>query len=421
MSLRLGILGATRGLEFAFAAKKCGLDVTCAAVCDNYPPVLEKVRARLPEAGFNPAYFTDYGEMLEKGGIDAVIVANNATDHAAAAIAALDRGLAVLSEVLPVQTLGQAVALADAVDRAGGRYAYAENYCFLAANFQLARRFRAGEIGDLVAGEADFINDCSQRWHLLARGLRNHWRNHVPATFYCTHSLAPLFYATRRRPVRVTGFEVKCQDYMRVHGARSGSAAMEVVELDDGSFLRSLHGNLKRPWLSRVRLFGTKGTLETADAGHYTAFVENEAATGYNDYDVKPGDFPAAPDVPPAVQRVPEAFILWSFLGLCAGDRRAAEYAIGLPEALDMFLPGFFAHLSILDGGRPVEIPDFRDPAVRARFRDDRRCTDPSVASGADLLPSYGRGEIVVPDEVYAHEAARLADALAARFHLGMN
>ena len=86
-----------------------------------------------------------------------------------------------------------------------------------------------------------------------------------------------------------------------------------------------------------------------------------------------------------------------------------------------MFLPGFFAYQSILNGGRPVEIPDFRDPAVRARFRDDRRCTDPAVASGRDLLPSYGRGEIVVPDEVYAREAARLADALASKFHLGMN
>lgn len=419
-SLKIGILGATRGLEFAKAAKKCGVGVVFTAVCDDYPPLLEKVKASLPLLGFDVAYYSDYSVMLEESGIDAVIIANSATDHARMAIAALDRGIHVLSEVLPAQTPAQAVALVEAVERSGRHYAYAENYCYFRANFETAMRFRRGEIGDLVAAEADFINDCSQRWHLLTRGLRGHWRNHVPATFYCTHSLGPLLYATGRRPVKVTGFEIKSQDYLRAHGARNGSAAMEIVELDDGSFLKSLHGNLKRPWVTRVHLFGTRGSIESRNAGEFTVYRENEAATGYNDFDTLQGAMSPVPGVGEAIVQTPEAFILAAFSGAIRGDADLAQYSLDVYQALDMFLPGIFAYRSILEGGSPVVIPDFRNPADRDRFRHDNRCTDPGVAAGDDLLPSYSREEIVISDSVYEHEAARSAESLEKKFHLGM-
>ena len=419
--MKIGILGATRGLEFAFAARKCGLDVDVAAVCENYPPLLEKIKNELPKAGFTPRLYTDYAEMISGAGLDGVIIANDATGHAKFAVEALRHGLNVLSEVLPVQTLAEAVALVEAVEASGKRYSYAENYCYFPANFQIARRFRAGEIGDLVVGEADFINDCSQRWHLLTRGLRGHWRNHVPATFYCTHSLAPLIFATRRRPVRVTGFEIAAQDYMVRHGARNGSAALEMVELDNGAFLKSLHGNLKRPWVTRLQLHGTKGSLESRDCGNYRAYIENDRGTGYNDYDTLDGDFPEVEGVPPAVAASPEAFILSNFMGAVAGDKTAIDYGIDVYQALDMFLPGLFAYRSILAGGIPVEIPDFRDEKARCDYRGDNMCTDPRIASGENLQPSYSRGAIAVDDAVYARETTLYAEAIAHKFHMGMN
>lgn len=420
-TFKIGILGATRGLEFAIAAKKCGIEAEFTAICENYAPLVERLRTVLPSLGLNLVIYSDYGEMLEKSGIDGVIIANNATEHSKFAVEALRRGINVLSEVLPCQTMSQAVELIEAVESSGKRYSYAENYCYMAANFQIARRFRSGEIGELVEAESDFINDCSQRWGLLTRGLRRHWRNHVPATFYCTHSLAPLFFATRRRPVRVTGYEVKLQDYMRVHGARNGSAALEMVELDDGSFFKSLHGNLKRPWSSRIHIFGTKGTLESAHPGDYTRYIENSKNTGYNDYDVIKGDFPDIEGVPPAVSANPEAFILWSFIGASKGEPVAIDYGIDIYQALDMFLPGHFGYRSVLKGGIPVDIPDFRDKDVRDAFRNDNMCTDSQIATGESLLPSYSRGEVEIPDSVYEAEAAIYEDIQKNHFRAGMN
>ena len=85
----------------------------------------------------------------------------------------------------------------------------------------------------------------------------------------------------------------------------------------------------------------------------------------------------------------------------------AVEYILGNPvadpitlfEALDMFLPGMFAHFSILDGNKPQQIPDLRDPAQREKYRHDTRCTDSAVA-GDMLLPNTSLASEPIPLEI---------------------
>lgn len=417
--IRIGILGATRGLNFAFAAKKYALELKIAAVCDTFQPLLDKVKDQLPPLGFDPAFFADYSEMLEKADIDAVVIANNANEHAPAAAAALDSGRHVLSECLPTQTPDEAVKLIEAVKRSGKRYSYAENYCYYRANFEAALRFRRGDIGTLVEAEGDFINDCSRRWHLLARGRRDHWRNFVPSTFYCTHSIGPMLYAVRQRPVRVSGFEVQCQDYMRERGARNGSAAQEMIELESGAYIKSLHGNLKHPWVTRMRLYGTRGSLEVQDMCRLTMHLENAAGNGFDSSEIR--DFTPVPGIPENIMNNAEALEIWCFLGAIEGNPVALEYGVDIYAALDMSLPGLYAYRSILDGNRPVEIPDIRYSSGLEQMRGDKRCTDPKTAQGKDLLPSCAHGEIIQPDSVYSHEAALLHEEMEKNFHLGMN
>jgi hypothetical protein len=56
--------------------------------------------------------------------------------------------------------------------------------------------------------------------------------------------------------------------------------------------------------------------------------------------------------------------------------------------------------VSVLEGGIPQAIPDLRDPAVRDRFRNDHRCTDPKAA-GDQLQPSYSKGNPDIAPEIY--------------------
>ena len=73
---------------------------------------------------------------------------------------------------------------------------------------------------------------------------------------------------------------------------------------------------------------------------------------------------------------------------------------IDVYEALDMFLPGLFAHFSVLDGGVPKEIPNLRDKAVRDLWRNNTACTDPKAA-GDMLLPSYSKGNPNIDSAIY--------------------
>ena len=58
-----------------------------------------------------------------------------------------------------------------------------------------------------------------------------------------------------------------------------------------------------------------------------------------------------------------------------------------------------------LAGGIPMDIPDFRDPAVREQYRNDTQCTDPACAAD-QLIPSYSRGNPQIDQSVYDYLAA---------------
>ena len=64
----------------------------------------------------------------------------------------------------------------------------------------------------------------------------------MSAFYYCTHSLGPLIHISGQRPVSVTGFEAPFNDRMWRMGAKAGPFAVEMVTLESGALLKSLHG-----------------------------------------------------------------------------------------------------------------------------------------------------------------------------------
>jgi len=422
--IRIGVLGATRGIDLGVNALAGHPYAELAAICESYAPLRERVREELAKKGTVADCVEDFDQLL-KCDIDAVIIANFANEHAPYAIKALNAGKHVLSEVLPTQTPAEAVALCEAVERSGKIYNYAENYCFFNQNFEMRLRYERGDIGELVDAECDFINDCSGKWHLLTRGGRGHWRNFVPSTFYCTHSIGPMLYISGQRPKFVVGMETPRLPYMAKHGARSGSAAMEIMQLENGAMAKSLNGNLKRPYHTRCRMIGTKGCLE-ADASvqdKLHVYIEGENETSFsheefmpetfikNERTVKFGNFFQNGSYYPVE----------FFIGSILGEKTALKYAIDVYQSLDMALPGLFAFRSILQGSIPLEVPNFRDKQVRGKFRNDNSCTDPKIAKGDELLPSCKEGFVDVPEEIYEREAAKFEDSLKNSFHLGSN
>ena len=99
-TLKLGVLGAGRGLSVAISGKELK-DFSFAALCDKNLATLEKSKNELRDNGFDPkkiTFFSDYGEML-KSDIDAVFVASGVPQHVEHVVMALNAGKHVLSEI----------------------------------------------------------------------------------------------------------------------------------------------------------------------------------------------------------------------------------------------------------------------------------------------------------------------------------
>lgn len=408
--IKIGILGASRGMDFSKRILGDYEYACLTAVCETYNVLRKKTEEFLKENGIDAKCYDNYDEFLDSG-IDAVIIANFANEHCEYAIRALEKGIHVYSEVQPVQTIAEACALSDAVEKSGCVYAYGENYCYSDSSMALRAIYEEGLIGEVACMEGTFINDCSPKWHMLTRGVRDHWRNYVPSTFYCTHSIGPLFFATGRRAVRVNGLEIPRMDYMAVGGARSGSAGMEVMELDNGGIARSLNGNLKHPYEASFRLIGSKGSLAGNSNGlktiEYTGgfnFDIQDVAVTHRNYKYRPagvegavanGDFAA----------------FGYFIGAILGDEEGKKHSIDIYSALDMALPGLLAFRSIVEKGMPYEVPDLRDKAVRDKYRNDFYCTDPRTPEEF-RLPTSKNGTPEVEEAVYEAVQKSFSDAV---------
>ena len=396
---RIGVVGIGRGSMMWNYCKDAD-NAELVAICDKWEQGLENVKKELGTGGIS--YYTDYDEFL-KHDMDAVMLANYATEHAPFAIKAMEAGKSVISEVLPCQTMAEAVALIECVERTGKVYCYAENYCFMGAPHEIRKKYLEGALGTFEYGEGEYLHNCEPIWTDITYGERDHWRNSMSAFFYCTHSAGPLIHITGMRPARVTGFECPFNTRMARMGARAGHTAIEMVTFEDGSIFKSIHGvgpSKNSIWYT---VYGSKGRMESAreDAGtggvsHVYEYLDS--AEGADDAELK-NYFPEMDETAKHYGHGGSDFYcLHGAIERIMGDT-GAEY-IDLFEALDMWMCCHFGYLSVLDGGVPKEIPDLRKKSERDKYRDDRRCTDPKVGK-EQTLPCYSAGNPDIPDEIY--------------------
>ena len=399
--VKIGVIGGGRGKSMIRYGREAS-NAELVAICDFRDDVLERMKKECGEDGIS--YYSDYDEFL-KHDMDAVVLANYANQHAPFAIKAMKAGKHVFSEVLPVQTLKEAVELIETVEETGKIYAYGENYCFMSAPYEMRKLYRQGLIGEFEYGEGEYVHNCEPIWPEITYGEPDHWRNQNYSTFYCTHSIGPMIHITGLRPVRVTGFEgPKTERKLRV-GSKSGSFGMELIQLENGGIFKSIHGDLyvDSIWYS---IYGSKGNMESArESAQNGAFdriyIHADEYSGGYDTTKKDTYLPTREQDEQAKSfghGTSDFYTMYNFVRKIQGDPDAD--IIDVYEALDMFLPGLFAYRSVLNGGIPMEIPNLRDKSVRDLYRNDTACTDPSVA-GDQLIPVFSKGNPEIPDAIY--------------------
>ena len=96
----------------------------------------------------------------------------------------------MLSETAACRTVAEGVALVEAAERSGGVYMFAENYPYMPFTREMRRRYAAGDIGEVRYAEAEYLDEPADLAAMV--NDRAHWRARTPATYHCTHSLAPV-------------------------------------------------------------------------------------------------------------------------------------------------------------------------------------------------------------------------------------
>ncbi|MEG2938981.1 MAG: Gfo/Idh/MocA family oxidoreductase, partial [Oscillospiraceae bacterium] len=260
--IRVGVFGAFRGMTMIEVMAKHP-DAELVAICDRYEPALEKCREVQRQTGSSITYYTDFEDFF-KHDMDAVVLANYATEHAPYAIRLLKSGRHVTSEVLPVQTPAEAVALCEAVEESGRVYTYSENYCYFHGTAEIRRLYREGVLGELLHAEGEYVHDMEGIWPDKTYGDKDHWRNRMFSTFYCTHALGPIVHITGLRPVKVVGFETPNVERYAKLGFKGGSSSLIILQMENGATVKVLDGKLLRePYPVWYSLYGQKGSVET--------------------------------------------------------------------------------------------------------------------------------------------------------------
>lgn len=410
--LKIGVMGLYRGssmINYCLYANNAEL----VAICDKWEEGIKLQKERHNDS--NITYYTSFDEFI-KHDMDAVVLANYANEHAPFAIKAMEAGKNVISEVLPVQTMAEAVALVECCERTGKIYCYAENYCYMPGPLEIRKAYLDGRLGEFEYGEGEYLHNCESCWSDITYGDKEHWRNNMTAFFYCTHSVGPLLHMTGLAPKRVTGFECPFNARMARMGAKAGHTAIEMITLENNAIVKSVHGvgcSKNSIWYTA---YGSKGRIESAreDAdvgGVCRVYFNLDKEEGITENNVE-SCVPEYYDHEMAKKQGHgggDYYCMHNAIDKMLGDENADT--IDVYEALNMWMCGFFGYQSVLAGGIPMDIPDLKDPAVRDKYRNDSRCTDPKIA-GDQLMPSYSKGNPEIPDEVYEKHKNKWDDSL---------
>ena len=346
--LKVGIAGLRRGrglLQIFHHHREAWV----VAVCDSVAERREEVGG---EFGI-PKTYAEFDDFLAAE-LDVVVIATPAPLHAAQSIQALEAGANVLSEVPAAWTLDESAALAEAVRRTGRLYMMGENVNFYHYIQEWKATIRAGELGQVFYAEAEYVHDCRKLMR-DAEG-RPTWRASMPPIYYCTHSLGPVLDILDDRCVSVLGMATGAHTEPEL-----GATDMEVglFRTEQGRVIKILCGFsvTREPAMHWQVFYGTEGVLENRRAPGEEAKVFRAGEGQLRAIAAEVSDPHAPAEALAGGHGTSEYYMVDRFIRAVIDG---GESPIDVYRSLDFSTPGLCAHLSALQGGMPVEIPDYR-------------------------------------------------------------
>ena len=385
--IRVGVLGARRGRVFAReAGPAVGMEL--AAVCDAWPERLEEAGRELKVTAY-----ADYDAFLGHD-MDAVIVANSFHRHVPFAVKALRAGKHVMSETSACFTMAEGVELIREVEKSGKIYMLAENYAYRVYNQEMRRLYRSRKMGHFMYGESEYNHPGdADYWNRHAPGS-DHWWNWIPATYYCTHALAPVMFITDTWPVKVNGFVMPYADDDPVHARmvrRNDAGSIIALRMDNGAVVKLFQGHLRGHSIW-TRIHCSRGQMENVRRGMGDINALRVCREQWHERRTGPTAEVYRPEFPERHARAVKTGHQGSdfFMNhlFAKAIRTNKQPYFDVYRGVAMSIVGILAYRSALDNSDTIAVPDLRKPSVRRRYAKDGWSPDPAVRRPGQPWPS---------------------------------
>ena len=373
--IKIGIFGAGRGIDIA--NNLILLDCEIVALCDFNEERLNEGLKKLPESVIA---FSDFDSFIEQE-MDAVVLANYFHEHTPYAIKCFEKGIHVFSECISNGTMAEGVELVRAYEKNNSIYMLAENYPQMIFNREMKRVCDGGTLGKIVYAEGEYNHPVpreSADFNKTCIYFAEHWRNFLPRAYYITHSLAPLMWSTGATPKRVSATPV-FEPLDEIASARQVGDRAAIVTLlnDDKSVFRVTGCAAFGAHHNAYRICGTEGSIENLRGMgdkvmlRYNEWSVPEGMEEVNFYEPKWND-KDEDSITQSGHGGGDYIVARMFLE-CIRGKKQPEYPYDIYSAVTMSSVAILAHRSILNGGIPYDIPDFRLEECRKEYENDRQ------------------------------------------------
>jgi len=139
-----------------------------------------------------------FEDLLDTPELEAVIICSPPQFHAEQAVAALESGLHVYSEVPMAINKNDVIKIIEAEEQSNKKYQLGENYCFIPEVLYAGHLSASGKIGPAVYSESEYLHDVTYRWREGSFGDENKAR--VDSWYQL---FDPLMYAHSIGPAQV--------------------------------------------------------------------------------------------------------------------------------------------------------------------------------------------------------------------------
>jgi len=327
-------------------------NVELVAVSDLFP----NRRADMARKAECKKTYPSLEEMVKDDSIEAIFCATDAPAHAKHAILCMEHGKHVATAVPAFRgDIDDAEKLLECCKKNKGLvYAMFETSVFRDNLYAMEKLFAAGVFGRIVYSEGEYCHPHSLGAPSL--GSYKDWRKKGCPMWYPTHATA-YYVGVTHRPF----LDVTCQGTARFDKSKRVPNAIGNTFKSEVGLFRTAEGGLSRmiicssqgEYLEAGRIRGEYGGFNKAFVGDRTGSRRyHDAIKG----GLKIKKYALPPGVRPGGHGGSHGYLADDFIDAILRRRKPAVDVI---DALNMTVPGYYAHLSAEKNGETMKVPQY--------------------------------------------------------------